>query len=346
MDMRRSISESGLISRSFPPSISLTRRLLLTSAFILSISLFSANGQNSELKATLDTTSITLGQQVFLNLNFTAPKEANVIWPKLQDSLTSHIQIVRKSAVDTMLTGSTRTYHQKITITSFDSGAYTIPPISVGYKLSNDSALQFALSQSIAFKVQTLQVDTTKAIKEIKGLMEAPLTFAEILPWLLAALALVIVITLLVYYLRKRKRNEPFISLPRKPKTPPYQLALESLGVLKSKKLWQGGRMKEYHSELTDIIRLYIENQLGIAAIEMTTDDILDAFSEIHSNDAVYLKLKQLLATADLAKFAKAEPSPTENELSMENAVGFIKETMPDQQSSEQTVSTKETQIN
>jgi hypothetical protein len=346
MDMRRSISESGLIPLSFIPAIGWIRRLMLISAFMLSIALFSANGQNSEFKATLDTASITLGQQVFLNLNFTAPKEASVIWPKLQDSLASHIQIVRKSAVDTSLAGSLRTYHQKITITSFDSGVYTIPPISVGFKLAKDSALQFALSQSIVFKVQTLQVDTTKAIKEIKGLMEAPLTFAEILPWLLAALALAIVITLLVYYLRKRKRNEPFISLPRKPKTPPYQLALESLGALKSRKLWQGGRMKEYHSELTDIIRLYIENQLGIAAIEMTTDDILDAFSEIHSNDIVYRKLKQLLTTADLAKFAKAEPLPTENELSMDNAVGFVNETMPALQSSEQTTSTTETQIN
>jgi hypothetical protein len=345
--MRRSYSESGLILSSFLPAIGLIRRSMLTFALILFFSLFSAYGQNSEFKATLDTASITLGQQVFLNLNFTAPKEANVIWPNLQDSLASHIQIVRKSAIDTSPEGSLRKYHQKITITSFDSGAYTIPPISVGYKLSKDSALQFALSQSIAFKVQTLQVDTTKAIKEIKGLMEAPLTFAEILPWLLAALALALVITLLVYYLRKRSKNEPLISLPRKPKIPPYQVALESLGVLKSKKLWQSGRMKEYHSELTDIIRLYIENQLGIDAIEMTTDDILDAFnSENHRNGVAYRKLSQLLTTADLAKFAKAEPLPTENELSMENAVGFINETKPDQQPSEQPKPLSETQIN
>jgi len=346
--MRRSFSESGIISNNFFPAIGTFCQSWLIAAFILLIAALPASGQNPELKATLDTTSIKLGQQVFLNLNFTAPKDANVMWPKLQDSVTSHIQIVRKSAIDTTLAGSVRTYHQRIIITSFDSGNYTIPPISVGYKLSKDSALQFAFSQSIAFKVQTLQVDTTRAIRDIKGPMEAPLSFAEILPWLLAMLALAIVITLLVYYLRKRKNNQPFISLPRKPKTPPFQVALESLEVLKSKKLWQGGRMKEYHSELTDIIRLYIENQLGIAAIEMTTDDILDAFGENqnHSNSAIFHRLRQVLTTADLAKFAKAEPLPSENELSMENAVGFVQDTMPSQQTSDQAKEATETKIN
>jgi hypothetical protein len=318
----------------------------MISIFAGFIAVHPANAQNPELKASMDTATIIIGQQVDLNLNFTAPKNAKVLWPELKDSLASNIDIVRKSAIDTVLTESLRTYHQKITITSFDSGEYIIPPMTVSYKLADDTALQVALSQSIAFKVQTLQVDTTRAIKDIKGPMEAPLTFAEILPWLLAALALAIVITLLVYYLRKRKNNQPFISLPRKPKTPPYQIALESLGALKSKKLWQGGRMKEYHSELTDIIRLYIENQLGITAIEMTTDDILDAFNDNHKNDKLFNRLRQLLTTADLAKFAKAEPLPTENELSMENAVGFVNETMPLPQTSEQVLQTTENKIN
>jgi hypothetical protein len=346
MDMRRRLFNSGIVTNNYFLTIGSFRRSWLIIAFTSFIALFSANGQNLEYKATLDTASIILGQQVFLNLNFTAPKEAKVIWPKLQDSITSHIQIVRKSAIDTIKTEALRTYHQRITITSFDSGVYIIPPITVGYKLANDSSLQFALSQSIAFKVQTLQVDTTRAIKDIKGPMDAPLTFAEILPWVLAALALVIIVTFLIYYFRKRKNNEPFISLPRKPKVPPYQVALESLNTLKSKKLWQGGRMKEYHSELTDIIRLYIENQMGIAAIEMTTDEILDTFNENKSNDIVLKRLRQLLTTADLAKFAKAEPLPSENELSMENAVGFVNETMPLEQANDVAKQTPESQIN
>jgi len=344
--MRRSLSEYGIQFNKYFTATGILRRPVMIVLAAVLLPVFTAIGQNPELKATLDTASIKLGQQVFLNLNFTAPETAKVMWPDLRDSLASHIQIVRKSAIDTTLAGSLRTYHQKITITSFDSGAYSIPPVTVGYKLAKDSALRFALSQSIAFTVQTLPVDTTRAIKDIKGPMEAPLTFAEILPWLLAFLALAIVITLLVYYLRKRRNNQPFINLPRKPKTPPFQIALESLGALKSKKLWQGGRMKEYHSELTDIIRLYIENQLGIAAIEMTTDDILEAFGENQNKPALLERLRQILTTADMAKFAKAQPLPAENELSLENAFGFVKETMPEEQINGQAKQSTENQTN
>jgi hypothetical protein len=345
MDMRSSFSESNIYFNKSNSAFGILSRLQLILFIALLLSVVNAKGQTVNLKATLDTASIKLGQQVFLNLNLTVPKNAQVMWPKLQDSLASHIQIVRKSVIDTVNTESFRTFHQRLTITSFDSGNYTIPPITAGYKLAKDSALQFALSESIVFKVQTLQVDTTRAIRDIKGPMEAPLTFAEILPWLLAFLALAIIITLLIYYLRKRKNNQPFISLPRKPKIPPFQVALESLVALKTKKLWQDGRMKEYHSELTDIIRLYIEDQLGIAAVEMTTDDILDAFGENQNNQVVFQKLRQLLTTADLAKFAKAEPMASENELSMENAVSFVNETMPLQQTGDQAKQTAETQI-
>jgi hypothetical protein len=288
-----------------------------------------------QVTARVDTTAIALGQQVWLHLDLTVPKKAKVIWPVLQDSLASKVEIVRKSAIDTSINGEFVNYSQRLTITSFDSGVYTIPPIGINYKLENDTAIQHAFSQAITFQVQTVKVDTTRAIKDIKGPMEAPLTFAEIIPWLLAFLAIAIVITLLLYYLRQRKNNKPFISLPRKPKQPAYQIALESLEMLKSRKLWQNGRIKEYYSELTDIIRLYIEEQLGVAAIEMTTDEILTSFIDKNGGSGLVNRLKQILTTADLAKFAKAQPIASENELSMENAIEFIKETIPAQPDTE-----------
>jgi hypothetical protein len=104
--------------------------------------------------------------------------------------------------------------------------------------------------------------------------------------------------------------------------------------------------MKEYHSELTDIIRLYLENQLGIAAIEMTTDDILDAFGENQTKPELLQRLRQILTIADMAKFAKAQPLPAENELSLENAFRFVKETMPEVQINGQANQLTENQIN
>lgn len=287
--------------------------------------------QTVQATAKLDTAAIAIGQQVWLSLNLTVPKSAKVAWPLLHDSLTSHVEIVRKSALDTTINGDYINYSQRFTITSFDSGVFTIPPIGIRYQLGNDTATQHAFSQAIAFRVQTVKVDTTRAIRDIKGPMEAPLSFAEIVPWLLAALALAIVIALLWYYLRQRKNNKPFISLPKKPKQPAYEIALESLDGLKTRKLWQNGRIKEYYSDLTDIIRLYIEDQLGIAAIEMTTDEILSAFAGNDGSSALAGRLEQVLTTADLAKFAKAQPIGSENELAMQNAIDFVKATIPAQ---------------
>ncbi|HEX7412100.1 MAG TPA: hypothetical protein VF298_08180 [Bacteroidales bacterium] len=291
--------------------------------------------QTVQATAKIDTAAISIGQQVWLHLNLTVPKKTKVIWPILQDSLTSHVEIVRKSAIDTSVNGDYINYSQRLTITSFDSGAYTIPPIGINYQLGNDTAMQHAFSQAVTFQVQTVKVDTTQAIRDIKGPMEAPLTFAEIIPWLLAVVALALVIFLFWYYLKQRKNNKPFITLPRKPKQPAYQIALDSLDELKSRKLWQNGRIKEYYSDLTDILRLYIEDQFGIAAIEMTTDEILIAFVGKDGGTNLLKRLRQILTTADLAKFAKAQPIATENELSLQNAIEFIKETIPAEPSTE-----------
>jgi len=315
------------------------KSLLSPSLLILTLLLLSFTkpviSQTVQATAKVDTAAIAIGQQVWLNLNLTVPKNAKVFWPVLQDSLASKVEIVRKSAIDTTAKGDYINYSQRLTITAFDSGVYIIPPIGINYQLGSDTAMKHAFSEAITFQVQTVKVDTTKAIRDIKGPMEAPLTFAEIVPWLLAFLAVAIVITLLWYYLRQRKRNKPFISLPRKPKQPAYQIALESLDELKSRKLWQNGRIKEYYSDLTDIVRLYIEEQLGVAAIEMTTDEILGAFADKNGGSGLMNKLKQILTTADLAKFAKAQPISSENELSMQNAIEFVKDTIPAQAEAE-----------
>jgi hypothetical protein len=309
---------------------SLNRSFLIL-ALLLLVGANQLISQTIQATAKADTTAIAIGQQVLFHLDFTAPKKTKVIWPILQDSLASHVEIVRKSAIDTTINGDYIKYSQRLTITSFDSGAYTIPPIGINYQLANDTAMQHAFSEAVVFRVQTVKVDTTRAIRDIKGPMEAPLTFAEILPWLLAFLALAIVITLVWYYLRQRKHNKPFITLPRKPKQPAYQIALESLEGLKSRKLWQNGRIKEYYSDLTDILRLYIEEQLGVTAIEMTTDEILHSFADKNGISGLLNRLRQVLTTADLAKFAKAQPIASENELSMQNAIEFVKETIPAQ---------------
>jgi hypothetical protein len=89
--------------------------------------------------------------------------------------------------------------------------------------------------------------------------------------------------------------------------------------------LWQQNRIKEYYTELTDIIRVYIENRFLIMAMEQVTDEILGRFSCTKLIDSfMYDKLSHMLSLADMVKFAKAIPLPDENDLVLKNAYDFV----------------------
>ncbi len=92
--------------------------------------------------------------------------------------------------------------------------------------------------------------------------------------------------------------------------------------------MWQHGRIKEYHTELADTIRIYIERMFNINSMEMTSDEILEhaEFLKVDKSSA-YSALRQILTLADLVKFAKWNPSPSDNELSLMNAYLFVNQT-------------------
>ncbi|MBL7893041.1 MAG: hypothetical protein JNL63_10450, partial [Bacteroidia bacterium] len=89
-------------------------------------------------------------------------------------------------------------------------------------------------------------------------------------------------------------------------------------------KLWQEGKVKQYHSRLTDILRLYIEARFKIPALEQTSDEIMSNFRSVLIDEESKKKIKQVFLVADLVKFAKEQPLPSENELSLTNAFDFV----------------------
>jgi hypothetical protein len=277
--------------------------------------------------ASLDTASIFIGDQVTLKLTFTAPAGYRIQWPSISDTLTGKVEVLRRSRIDTALTEDKKQLRlsQNLVITSFDSGYYALPPLVFRYSEPGDTALFKALTEQLLLEVKTLPVDTAKAIFDIKGPMRAPLTFRELLPWILLALVLAGGIYLLRWYLKKRKKAEPLFRLPARPKLPPHQVALDALEALRQKKLWQSGMIKEYHTELTGIVRTYIDDRFGIHALEMTSDEILEAVTKTAVDDGSREKLRSTFVLADLVKFAKEQPLPAEHDLSFSHAVDFVR---------------------
>ena len=145
-----------------------------------------------------------------------------------------------------------------------------------------------------------------------------------LLIFLLIALAVVLYMLIRKFVMRK-----PILKTEtRKVIIPPYIEALQRLDKIREEKLWQKGRFKEYHTELTDTVRLYIERMFNINSMEMTSGEILShtEFLKVDKSGA-YGALRQILTLADLVKFAKWNPAPNDNEMSLMNAYLFVNQT-------------------
>ncbi len=286
-------------------------------------------GQEVSIATKIDTNVILIGDQIKLKYSVTMPANYQVVFPIFTDSLSSNIEILRVSDIDTVFSQdkSKFTLNQTIIITSFDSGYYKIPSYTFLFKRINFDAINTVFSDSLFLTVNTVAVDTTLSIKDIKAPMDAPLTLKDLLPFIGMGAGLIAIIALIVYFIRRYHRKKNNLGTPLKSKIPPYKTALLDLETLRMKKLWQSDRIKDYHSELTEILRVYFENQFNVQALEMTSDEIMEAFENVSIDKNLKLKLQQILTLADLVKFAKQLPLPDQHDLSLQNAIHIVKET-------------------
>ena len=308
------------------------RFIFFTVSFMLCSS---ALAQGYSAKAKLDSAQILIGDHLNVRLEVTAPTEKPIFIPELNDKILKETNApfdwIANSAFDTIVNNDYYTIKQTITITAFDSGSYVFPAIPV---FDGDSQL-VAQTNPLFFEVFTIAVDTTAAIKDIKSMAKMPFTFHEF--WMYVkeyALFIVVgllIIGLIVYavwrYIKKKRAQKPPPILKPKPKIKPHITALKELEILRKKKLCEQGRAKEYYTELTDIVRKYIDAQWEIGAMEMVTTEILVALKvpEIHAE--VLKILEQAFTVADLVKFAKYSPIPTEHDKAFKECREFVERT-------------------
>ena len=264
--------------------------------------------------ATLDTNFILIGEQIKLNIS-NSINETNK-WPKYEDFLIDRLEIIKADKIDT----NNNTISQNFIITAWDSGTYYIPPITFSKK---------SKTEGILLTVGTITIEEGAELKDIKAPMNAPIGWSDIWPWITG----ILIICLIFYILKKyfSNKNKTTISKP-KIIIPADITALNQLSELEKAKMWEQGNVKEYHSQLSEIIRRYMENRFKFIALELTTDEILRELKSIVSNE-VSNNLKTILQRADLAKFAKSKPIDTENTESMRLAKQFVESTKKQQES-------------
>ncbi len=293
---------------------------------------YSAKAQEIKASAKLDNNSIRIGEQVKLQLSIQyrvdAGKQMKIQWPEIADTIRKEVEVVGQSKIDTLIPDKNNPFQFQQTktlyLTSFDSGYWAIPPFI--FRINEDSTV-FS-TDPLLLTVGTVTVDTTLAIKDVKPPYDENYS---LLDWLkdnmyvvYISLVAILVTLIVIYLIRYFKKIKPVKIVVEAPKIPAHIIAFEKLEQLKNEKLWQEGKLKLYHIKLTEIVREYIENRFRIQALEQTTDEILYGFRNVAIDEESRIKLKKLLFLADLVKFAKEQPLPNENELSLSDAYDFI----------------------
>jgi hypothetical protein len=215
-----------------------------------------------------------------------------------------------------------------IQLTTIDSGKVFLPPIEFDYKVKGDTSTHKAYTNSLLLNIAGVAIDLKGDIKDIKPPMSAPWLFEDFLPYLIALIVVAALAGGFYYYWRKKKQKQDLLA-NIKVIIPPHREALTALRVLEEKKLWQQGFVKQYYSEVTEIIRHFFERRWGIIALELTTDEILIQMKHIPDALKVWKEMEAFFLSADLVKFAKYEPSPAEHEIEMRSAYEIVRMMVP-----------------
>lgn len=295
--------------------------------------------------------SILVGERVVISTRLSVPDGTRLVAVPYSNTLQSadtierigadtalqrlsSVEVLKELTLDTVsLKKGIREIDAKVMITSFDTGAFRLPLPQV--LSDNGNSLPEMLFQDKLLTVSTVQIDTTGFVmSDIKGQIEYPLTFKEMLPWILLVGAIAVLAYLLYRYIKYRRENRGFFGKP-KVVDPPHIVALRELERIRNQKLWQSGREKIYYTGITDTLREYIEQRFGLTAKEKTSSEILEDLKSVKLDKSSYDELSKLFTVSDLVKFAKYSPSINENEEAVPVAVRFVNSTFMEQMAQE-----------
>ena len=276
------------------------------------------------VSASIDSTMLMIGDQTAMHLSVTQEANERVEMPVFGETLQDGIEIVDRSAVDTTTLPDGRLQlSQELTLTSFKDSLFAVAPIAV--VSGGDTFWTEPMALNV---IQPFEVDSSLAITDIKDIEKAPIYWWGIIRWILLALA-VIGLFVGAYYgvlwYRKHFLKEEEVIEPELLR-PADEVALEKLDEIKAQKIWKDGKVKEYQTELTDVVREYIGRRFDVQSTEKTSDETLRAMKPLIDKE-LFAKLSKMLQLADLVKFAKWHTTPDENEQALSTAYEFVNET-------------------
>ncbi len=292
--------------------------------FLFSTTVFA---QQKQVTTSIDTTKNKIGAEFKLTLKTNVDTLSKVVFPSARNF--GALEVIQSYPIDTIRKNDRYELIKKYGLTQFDSGRYMIPSIKI---LINNKAF---LSDSIKVEVANVQVDTLKQkMYDIKDIVKANEGIGDWWKYLLALILFGGIGAFVYWYFKKRKKEKTEEIIYKTP----IEKATSLLNNLEKKELWQQGEIKEYYSELTEIVRNYIEEAIEIPAMESTTSELIEGLKLASQKKKMKLSKETIdnlfvvLKQADLVKFAKSKPLDfeiTEDRKKIERAIVTLDKAIP-----------------
>ena len=279
--------------------------------------------------------SIGIGDRFLYTIEVEKDQVQGVFFPEFGGEGSSHYEIIENMPIDTLeRDGRRMKLRKQYLLAAFQEGMHKVVP-QVMY-LDKNIVDTLSAEDTIVLAVTTFQIDSTShSIYDFKPQMDLPFKFGEITGYLLWSIVGLILLALLIYGLHRLLKHygKSFGTIFKPaPPLPPHVVAFMALEKLHEERLCQQGEHKLFYSQLTDILREYISGSFGIGAMEMTSDEIIEAMRSVEIQSKQKMDLSDILREADLVKFAKAEPESEQSEGAYQMAWEFVMQTKPEEQ--------------
>jgi len=274
---------------------------VLCVVFCVLFSLVSAG----QVASSIDSTAIKIGEELRYRIQVDVDSTSLVVFS--EEQTFQPLEIINSYPIDSTKKGGYYKLTKTYGLTQFDSGVYIIPKqkIIIGDKVF--------YTDSLKVQVNPVVVDTTKQkLFDIKPITDVQRTRSNLWAYIALVLLTLLAVTGLVYWFFWRKK--PLTEAEKIAALPPYERAKLALEKLDEDHYFQNEDVKMFYSDLTLILRQYLDEKVYDQSLESTTDELvfrlktLQAANQISLGANTIRNIETILKRADLVKFAKSKP--------------------------------------
>ncbi len=286
------------------------------------------------VSGSIEPDSVGIGDRFLYSIEVEKDLVQSVFFPSFGGDGSDSYELIEDLPIDTLSReGRKLKLRKSYRLAAFDEGIHrVVPQVMYADKNIVDT---IGGADTLELLVTTIEIDSTShAIFDIKPQKTLPFRLGEITGYMKWTLVALLALAALAYAAKRilERYGKRFSDMFRPaPPLPPREAALAALEKLRAQRLWQEGKHKLYYSALTDILRTYIAGRYGVSAMEMTSDEIVEAMRGVDLPRKSAMDLAQILREADLVKFAKAAPEADENEAAYRAACDFVEQTKPEE---------------